>query len=59
MNWVPNEILGKLGYHYDSIHDGDFTVFLKEKEAEVIQAFKDAGYNCIHNEELVAQAYGQ
>lgn len=59
MNWAPDEILSKLGHHYESILDGEFTVFLKENEADVLQAFMDSGYNCIHNEKLIAQAFGQ
>jgi hypothetical protein len=59
MDWAPEDIYNKLGFEYESIHDGDFTVFLKENESEILQAFKDAGYNCIRNEKLIAQAFGQ
>ena len=59
MDWVPYEIIDKLGYDYESIHDGSFSVFLLDNKVEVLQTFKEAGYSCIHDEKLIAQAYGQ
>lgn len=59
MDWAPDVILKKLGHNYNSLHDGPFTAFLIESQAEVCQAFENMGYTCVRDEKLIAQAYGQ
>ena len=59
MEWVPETILQRVGYKYESVLDGSFTCFLIEREAEVLSAFQEYGFKCERNDKLIAQAYGE
>jgi hypothetical protein len=58
LKWVPTEIQTQYGQRAFSILNGDCLILSADQEAELVQAFRAAGYQCQRADRFVRRACG-
>ena len=58
LDWVPESIQSRFGHNEETLLNGSFLNFDPAQEDAIVAAFREEGYTCQRNDDLVLQASG-
>lgn len=58
VKWIPKDIVQRFGASDSSFSGGTFILFTQDDPNELLSAFAEHGFNCIHDEMSVLRAAG-